>query len=260
MSDDLLWANIQEIPYFRGMLRAVEGRLMRQVKLTPPIIDIGCGDGHFASATYDFKINVGIDPEPGSLREAKGRGSYESLVQSFGADLPFPSGTFASGISNSVLEHIQNLEPVLRELNRVLVPNAPFAFTVPNPGYREQLGIPRILKRVCLHRLADLYRDWFMEMSRTYNLFHEDGWRDLLNRTGFHIIRSKRYFSPNALRALEYGHYLGAPTLIPRMLTGKWILSPSRWNLSLTEKWARKFTMEEALEDGTYCFYLAQKM
>ena len=58
--------------------------------LPPPVLDIGCGDGHFASVTYEQKIDVGIDPDHASLIEAKGRGAYRLLVQASGDQLPRP--------------------------------------------------------------------------------------------------------------------------------------------------------------------------
>ena len=37
----------------RAVLRAVECRFMARVPLTAPVLDIGCGDGHFASIAYE---------------------------------------------------------------------------------------------------------------------------------------------------------------------------------------------------------------
>lgn len=257
---DFLWPQILALPYFRGMLRAVEARLMHDVPLPPPVLDIGCGDGHFASVTYEQKIDVGIDPDHASLREAKGRGAYRLLVQASGDQLPFAEASFASSISNSVLEHVSNLAGVLAEIGRVLKPGGPFAITVPNPGYRSELSVPRFLSRVRLDRFSRGYRNWFMRMSRTWNLFDEAGWELLFKGAGLEIERSERYFSPAALRALEWGHYFGAPTIIPRLLTGRWILVPSRWNLLLTEKFTRRYYLEAPSSQGTYTFYLAFKM
>ncbi len=257
---DFLWPQISALPYFRGMLRAVEARLMHDVPLPPLVLDIGCGDGHFASVTYEQKIDVGIDPDLASLREAKGRGAYRLLVQANGDQLPFAEASFESSISNSVLEHVSNLAGVLAEISRVLKPGGPFAITVPNPGYRSELSFPRFLSRVRLDRLSRGYRNWFMRMSRTWNLFDEAGWELLFEGAGLEIERSERYFSPAALRALEWGHYFGAPTIIPRLLTGRWILVPSRWNLLLTEKFTRRYYLEAPSPEGTYTFYLASKM
>ena len=257
---DFLWPQISALPYFRGMLRAVEARLMHDVPIPPLVLDIGCGDGHFASVTYEQQIDVGIDPDHASPREAKGRGAYRLLVQASGDRLPFAEASFASSISNSVLEHVSNLAGVLAEIGRVLKPGGPFAITVPNPGYRSELSLPRFLSRVRLNRLSRGYRNWFMRMSRTWNLFDEAGWELLFEGAGLEIERSERYFSPAALRALEWGHYFGAPTLLSRLLTGRWILVPSRWNLLLTEKFTRRYYLEAPSSQGTYTFYLAFKM
>ncbi|MFQ5942182.1 MAG: class I SAM-dependent methyltransferase [Anaerolineales bacterium] len=257
---DFLWPHLEALPYFRGMLRAVEARYMHEVPLPGLVLDVGCGDGHFASVTFDQSIDVGIDPVHSSLQEAKRRSAYRFLVQATGDRLPFADASFASALSNSVLEHVSNLEGVLAETGRVLQADATFAITVPNPGYRSELSLPRFLKRVRLHRLSRGYRDWFMRMSRTWNLLDEEGWGAMFETAGFEVRQSERYFSPSALRALEWGHYFGAPTLLPRWLTGRWILVPSRWNLLLTEKFTRRYYLEAPSSEGTYTFYLASKM
>src|SRR5690606_37702796 len=61
------------------------------------------------------------------------------------------------------------------------------------------------------------------------------------------------------LRALEWGHYFGLPSAVAKLLTGKWIISPSKWNLALTEAYVRKYASPEPVDDGTYTFYIARK-
>jgi SAM-dependent methyltransferase len=259
MTKDYLWLHLRELPYFRSTLRAVEARLLQDVELPKPILDIGCGDGHFASIAFDSQVDLGIDPFLPSLREAQRRGNYRTLIQSEGASLPLATASLASAMSNSVLEHIPHLLPVLREVGRVLRPTSPLVFTVPNPGYRTQLSVPNALRRIRLKRLGSVYEDWFMWMSRTVNLYYEDEWEMILAEAGFEIERTFRYFSPSALRMLEWGHYFGAPCLLPRWIMGRWILSPTRWNLWLTDRLVRRYYEEEPSEEGTYSFYLARK-
>jgi SAM-dependent methyltransferase len=259
MTKDYLWLHLRELPYFRSTLRAVEARLLQDVDLPKPVLDIGCGDGHFASIALESQVDLGIDPFLPSLREAKRRGNYRTLIQSQGALLPLATGSLASAMSNSVLEHIPDLLPVLREVGRVLRPASPLVFTVPNPGYRTQLSVPNALRRIKMKRLGRVYEDWFMWMSRTVNLYYEDEWEKILAEAGFEIERTFRYFSPSALHMLEWGHYFGAPCLLPRWITGRWILSPTRWNLWLTDRLVRRYYEEEPSEEGTYSFYLARK-
>ncbi len=259
MTRDLLWLHLKDLPYFRATLRAVEARLMREVDLPSPVLDVGSGDGHFAATTFERPLDVGIDPEPGATREASRRQGHSLLVLARGEKLPHPAGHFASAISNSVLEHVDNLTDTLVELRRVLRPGAKFVFTVPNTGYRTELSLPVILKRIRLRSLGTAYTNWFMRMSRTKNLFDEDGWAKKLLETGFSVERSQRYFSPAALRMLEWGHYFGGPCLLPRLLTGRWVLAPTRWNLWLTEKLVRRYYHEPLSDEGTYTFFVARR-
>lgn len=259
LEKDFLWLNLRELPYFRAMLRAVEARLFQELTLPPPVLDVGCGDGHFASVVFDRPVEYGVDMHIPSLREAQQRNAYRNLLQADGSNLPLADRSIAAAFSNSVLEHMLQLETVLSEIQRVLKPGAPFVFTVPNPGYREQLSIPLALQRIKLERLGRAYEEWFMSMSRTWNLFDEDGWEGILSRVGFEIMRTFRYFSPSALRTLEWGHYFGAPCLLSRWTTGRWILMPTRWNLVLTERLVKRYYTEEPSQEGTYSFYLVKK-
>jgi ubiquinone/menaquinone biosynthesis C-methylase UbiE len=107
---DYLWLNLRDLPYFRAILRAVEARFYQDFKLPQPVLDVGCGDGHFASIAFDQPLDVGIDPWGGPIRQAARLGGYRSLVQADGGKMPFPDSYFASAVSNSVLEHIPHVE------------------------------------------------------------------------------------------------------------------------------------------------------
>jgi len=256
---DFLWLHLKDLPYFRAILRANEAAFYQGIKLPSPVLDIGSGDGHFASVTFDQKLDVGVDPSLTTMREAQRRGAYLLLTQADGAAMPLADASMGSAVSNSVLEHIPHLDAVLEDLGRVLKPGAPFAFTVPNPGYRRELSFPIFLRRIGLKWLGERYADYFMWMSRTKNMFYEDEWRDRLERAGLMVERTFRYFPPRSLHALEWGHYFGGPSLLPRWITGRWIVAPTRWNLWLTEKAVRRYVDPCPDERGTYSFYLARK-
>jgi SAM-dependent methyltransferase len=248
---DYLWLHLRELPYFRALVRAVEASFYQGFDLPAPTLDVGCGDGHFVSLTFDRAIDVGLDPWTAPIHEASHRGCYGLLVQADGARAPFPTGYFASAFSNSVLEHIPHIDAVLQETGRVLQTGAPFYFCVPNERYLTSLALPALL--------GTGYTEWFRRISRVE---HADGpgmWQDRLERAGFHLERSWHYFSPSAMRVLEWGHYFGLPALVARKLTGHWILVPTHWNLGLTERFVRRFASTEPVKDGTFTFYVARK-
>ncbi len=257
---DHLGDQIASLPYFRGLLRAVEARFYDDIDLPAPTLDLGCGDGHFAQLTFDRPLEVGADPWWGPLSEARQRGSYRSLVQSDGAAQPFPDQHFASAVSNSVLEHIPHLDAVLAETARLLKPGAPFIFCVPNHNFLPALSIGRGLDRLGLRTLAAAYRAFFNRISRHHHCDDPQTWEIRLQTAGFSLEKWWHYFSPAALRVLEWGHYFGLPALVSKALTGRWILVPARWNLALTRRLTQPhFDEPLAAENGAYTFYIARR-
>ena len=103
------------------------------------------------------------------------------------------------------------------------------------------------------------YENWFRKISRVHNADEPDVWEKRLEKAGFKLDRYWHYFSPVSMRVLEWGHYFGLPSLVSKALTGKWILSPTKWNLSLTENYLRKYASPEPVKDGTFTFYIARK-
>ena len=258
-SKDFLWLHLRDLPYFRAMLRAVEACFYQDYALERPVLDVGCGDGHFASIAFEQPLDVGLDPWEAPIRQAARLGGYKLLVQADGGRMPFPNDYFGSAISNSVLEHIPHVQAVLTEVQRVLKPGALFLFCVPNPAYLSELSLPDILGRMGLHSAGEAYRRWFRRMSRVQHAEPPDTWQSWLQATGFHLEKWWHYFSPDAMRLLEWGHYFGAPTLLPHALTGRWILAPTRWNLALTERLVRPFAQAAEHPHGTFTFYVARK-
>jgi hypothetical protein len=50
------------------------------------------------------------------------------------------------------------------------------------------------------------------------------------------------------------------PSLLTKKITGRWIISPTRWNLALTDQITRRFYNEPATcSDGAYSFYIARR-
>jgi len=258
---DFLWLQISEMPYFRGLLRAVEARFYADIELPEPTLDLGCGDGHFATVAFNRKLEVGTDPWWAPLAEAVERQAYEGLTQSDGASQPFPDAHFASAVSNSVLEHIPHIDKVLAETARVLRPGAPFVFCVPNHQFFSALSISEGLDKLGLRVLGDAYRSFFNRISRHHHCDAPQIWEARLQNAGFRLERWWHYFSPAALKTLEWGHYLGLPSLVCKKLTGRWILVPQPWNLAPTRRMVEPYYNEPLAErDGAYTFYIARRV
>ena len=257
---DYLWLNLRDLPYFRAILRAVEARFYQEFSLEQPVLDLGCGDGDFAKVTFNDPLDVGIDPWFGPVTLASKTGSYRQVVRGFGDVLPFPDGWFSSAISNSVLEHIPDIDAVLVEMGRVLKPGSLFLFCVPNQNFLPNLSISGFFDKVGLIGPARAYRDFFNRISRHHHCDSPEIWESRLSKAGFEIERWWHYFPPQAFHALEWGHYLGLPSLLAHFLFRRWILVPEKWNLALTRAYVQRFYDGDPVHpDGAYTFYVARR-
>jgi len=257
---ELLRMQLNELPYFRAFLRAIEARFYQGLELAEPVFDLGAGDGHFAARTFQKKMGVGFDPAFVSLQEAQNFGAYNLLVNGLGDRIPCADASFATVISNSVLEHIPDVDAVLREANRILKTGGTVIITVPNSNFTQNLSVALFLDRLGWKSAARAYRTFFNKISRHYHPDDAGVWRHRLEQAGFVIKKEWNYFSPRSLKILEWGHYFGLPNWFHKKVFGRWILFPDFWFVKRRYRWLYRYYREDpTVTDGAYTFLLAQK-
>ncbi len=93
------------------------------------LADLGCGTGYMARALGSFAGRlICIDPSPGMLQEAQGR--LKNLPESTEVEfrlgdfdrLPLESDELDGAVSGMVLHHLEQPDPALREMFRVIRP------------------------------------------------------------------------------------------------------------------------------------------
>ena len=167
--------------------------------------------------------------------------------------MPFADATFQTVVSNSVLEHIPDLDPVITETYRVLRPGGYLLFCSPSDHFTDWLIGAKLL--------GDRYRRWFNRISRHQHCDSPATWQVRLEQAGFHVEKIWYYFSPHALQTLELGHYIGLPNLITKKILGKWVVFPSRSNpfLRFLDATLRPIYDETLSTPGAYLFGVAVK-
>jgi SAM-dependent methyltransferase len=259
---DLLRRHLREVPPHRALLRSVEAELMGTVPLQPPVLDVGCGDGHFATMAYEAPVDVGTDLPlvklpSGELREAHARGAYRVVIAASATALPFANARFSTIVSNSVLEHIPDLDAALAEIARVLSPQGTFAFTTPSEYFGDFLLGASLLKRLHANNLGTAYARWFDRISMHHHRLSPQQWERKLRTVGIEIEHWRYYFTKATHQVFDLSHYLGAPTLLYRRLTGRWV--PEVWFAGALEKWLRPYATAEAQPTGAYLFFICRK-
>ena len=258
-NEEILWRHIRDLPYFRAMLRAVEDSFYKGLDLSGPVLDLGSGDGHFASVAFDKPLDVGLDPWWDPLVESKQYNIYNQLVRADGSKIPYPSGYFRTAVSTSVLEHIPHIQSVLDEIGRVVRPGGQFIFCVPNHRFTDLLLGVQFFRKLGLEGAAQRYGRFFNRIARHQHLDSPEVWGERLARSGFEITRHWDYFPADSLHRLEVGHVLGLPALVSKKLTGRWILSKSKASLWPTYLITRPAFAHPCSDEGVCTFYIARR-
>ena len=256
---DYFRLHLSEIPAFRALIRAVECKLLAEVEMSDPVLDIGCGDGTFAQILGGGSWAAGIDTWTDGVRQSEARRAYRHMVVASGTRLPFADGAFRTVVSNCVLEHIPDVDAVVREASRVLRPGGRFALTVPSHEFPNMLYWSTLFRRLGLKRLGRAYGAWFNRHSRHYHCDSPEQWRERLEGAGFAVERWQYYLSGAALRAIDLAHYYGIPSLVWNKLLGRWNIARGGWNFAIPNAWLRRFYEEPTPERGGYIFLVAVK-
>lgn len=256
---DFLVEQLKTVPAFRAMLRSIEARMMAQLDLPRPILDLGCGDGDFARAAFTQPLDVGIDPWAAQVEIARRVGMHRELYVMDSNAMTFPDESFATVLSNSVLEHIPNIEPTMQETHRVLKRGGTLVFTTPSNHFAEYLYFADTFRKLGMKSLATRYENYFNRISFHYRTDSLATWTTRLNQFGFHIKQSYSYFSRNASHLFDLAHYYSAITIFYKRLFGRWVIAPFRVNFILVEPILRHFYNEKPVPDGAYLFFLCEK-
>ncbi len=113
------------------------------------ILDVGCGGGFLAEefAGDGFRV-TGIDPSERSVAAARKHAAQSGLDIRYevgrGETMPFPDGSFDLVACCDVLEHVDDLEKVLREVSRLLKPGGVFFYDTVNRTWRSKIAIIKI--------------------------------------------------------------------------------------------------------------------
>ena len=259
VSERILRAHLREMPFHRVLMRSIEARILSDIDFPRPLLDVGCGDGHFASVLFPGGTDVGLDPDLKDLAEARRRGVYRLAIAADSGAMPFRDAAFASVLSNCVFEHIPAIERTIGEIARVLRPGGLFAVTLISQAFSRLLTDERAWARLGLRRLHAAYLDWFNRKSVHHHFDSPEVWRARFERAGFVVRRWRYYVSPAAARAFHRAHYVSLPHLAARKLTGRWVPVPTLADNAFWRALYRRWVDEPAPEVGSCIAFVCER-
>ena len=171
-------------PHPYGRLRAMD--VMPHINEHLKTLDAGCGEGVFSRELRSKGVDVsGVDISEDAILACKNnmkRLNIEYTVCEGNLEsLKFEDNSFDQIISTDVIEHVNDPEKALLELNRILKPGGRFIMTVPTPLYLTKSIISFNFKPH-LEEIGHVNEGWFFEEGK-----------ELLNRCGFKVVKGSYY-------------------------------------------------------------------
>lgn len=220
----LLWRTIE---------LTAAGRVVRAIRLGKPILDLGCAEGVITSVMFRNEAAIiGIDPWYEALKQASLRSRVGVRIQADGCALPFRSASVSAVFSNSVIEHIADVDAVVNEVRRVLVRDGVFVFTVPVAQLSEEYFPAWLLARTPIRTLGVWYAHLRNTLLEHHNLLSRSSWERTLAKSGLTLDIFEPYLDSPCTRVWDILAAMGwALRVFQRHALGRrmgrWVLE--RW-------------------------------
>lgn len=174
-----------------GFWRGAEVAMLRSCALKAPILDVGCGDG-IVMSLVGRRIELGLDPDRAALFQAARWGCYSDLRPVSLEAAGIAPGSFSTVVSNSVLEHVENIDEVLAASCSALRRDGVLVMTTPTEHFSRSLLLP-----------WNQYAGWRNRGYNHRNLWSEQAWTRRLDAAGFTVEHVRYFLAPRWVRTWD---------------------------------------------------------
>lgn len=149
------------------------------------ILDIGCGEGYFLSFFSEWE-KFGVEPSSTAVERANKNYEDENIICGFYEDVKYDEKQFDCISIRHVLEHVKNLEEILKKIRYELKDDGCLYVEVPN-----------VYQCVDLGDITDFfgYQHLYQFSSKTLE--------NILNKYGFKVIKSEIVKKYPAIRVIS---------------------------------------------------------
>jgi len=180
-----------------ALYRAIELRQIyegcKDLNFETPSLDIGCGDGKIASVLFNTKFTYGVDNgEAKDYQIAIEKNRYGKILLESAEKMSLPAKSVKFVFSNSVLEHIPNLDAVFKETSRVLTSGGYLVFTTPTKYFKKYLMSK-----------SRPYADLRNKALNHYHLHDHQFYQEMLPQYGLKAVNYSYSVSEETLKAWD---------------------------------------------------------
>jgi SAM-dependent methyltransferase len=186
---------------FRGIeLKILKQKLGHLLESRKSVLDLGCGDGTATSVIFDEPIDYGLDNDPLTIKQAEKNGIYKKVILADAGKIPLPDNYLDLVLSNCSLEHMKDLDSVLKEVSRTLVNNGLFIFTTPSHNFKNY----GLLDSLHLKSLAKIYGRFRDKRQHHYHSHSLEDWSSILAKFNLKAIDGYYYLDKKTLEFWDF--------------------------------------------------------
>lgn len=161
---------------------------LRRFDVRGPILDVGCGDGLFASVAFRGAEVWGIDIDAHEGRWAALSRAYSQVVLGDITSAKLMPDFFATCVANCSLEHVPRLDLALETILAALQPGGMAYLFVPNRDWARHMLSARALRALGAGALAETLCDRIDSVFNHHHLYDAEGWRKAVAEAGFEVV------------------------------------------------------------------------
>ncbi len=260
--NDYLWKFLRHAPVFHALLRAMECRYMSNAPFEPPLLDLGCGDGLFAAILLGERtgaISCGIDKSFDDILSARKTGVYRLLQVADLTNLPLADNSFGAAFSNSVFEHLVDIDGALREAFRVLRPGGKLILTAPNDRLADHFIAARVLRALRINHAARAMGNLANRVLGNRLCLSTEQWREKVLGAGFRSMKCTYLISPKTFNINELFVPFAFVSLLCKRTTGHLRLAERKYTITVLHAFLKKYYESAGDSDGVTSLVVAEK-
>jgi SAM-dependent methyltransferase len=205
--------------------------VLRRFECPGPILDVGCGDGLFASIAFPEREVWGIDLDAKEGRWAQASRAYAQVILGDITKARLPELFFSTCIANCSLEHVPDIDGALATIRGSLAVGGRAYLFVPHRDWASRMRSIRALHALSAHDAAISLQERIDRTFRHVHLYDEKGWTEVATRSGLKVAHIEPVLS--TATTVTFEAFLAPSVLgwLNKKMTSRWTNFPEarRW-------------------------------